>query len=122
MTKSVEINQIGKEIVKNLEVYAADVKKEINKAINQTTKEIKKEIEAKSPEKTGSYKSGWRIKKVDEFTKVVHNKTDYQLTHLLEHPHPLKNGQKSRGFPHIAPAEQKGVKNYLKRIEKAVKP
>jgi type II secretory pathway predicted ATPase ExeA len=53
---------------------------------------------------------------------VVHNKTDYQLTHLLEHGHVKRNGERFNGEVHIRPNEEKAIREYLRRIERALEP
>ncbi len=122
MTK---IEGVAKEIMKQLAYYAHDVKEKVEDAKNETAQQIKKEITKDSPEKRPSYKKGWRIKRTSK-RLIVHNKTDYQLTHLLEYGHILKNRGRNVGetgvHPHIRPAEQRGIKDYLKKIKKAVKP
>ena len=74
-----------------------------------------------SPERRPSYKKGWRIKKTSR-ALVVHNATDYQLTHLLEYGHPSRGkGRDAEAKPHIRPAENEGIRKYLKKIERAIK-
>lgn len=53
----------------------------------------------------GRYIKGWRHKKVGK-RRVVYNKTDYQLTHLLEKGHAKRGGGRTRAIPHIKPVEQ----------------
>ena len=122
MTK---IEGVAKEILKQLQYYTHEVKDKVEDAKNETAQQIKKEIAKDSPENRPSYKKGWRIKRTSK-RLIVHNKTDYQLTHLLEYGHILKNKGRNVGetgvHPHIRPAEQRGIKDYLKKIEKAVKP
>lgn len=120
MTK---IEGVAKEIMEQLEYYVDEVKEKVETAKNETAKQIKGDIEKDSPEKRPSYKKGWRIKRTSK-RLIVHNKTDYQLTHLLEYGHILKNKGRNVGetgtHPHIRPAEQRGVKDYLSKIRKAV--
>lgn len=118
-----EIQNVAKEIMKQLQYYAADVKEKVEEAKDEIAKEIMQEIRAKSPTgKRGEYAKGWRIKRTGK-KLIVHNKTNYQLTHLLEHGHIKKDGSgRTQEKIHIAPAEQKGIKDYLKKIERAIKP
>ena len=48
---------------------------------------------------------------------VVHSKR-YQLTHLLEFGHAKRGGGRTRAFPHIAPAEQAGIEQLTRDIER----
>ena len=117
MTK---INEIQKEIQKALKAYSYEVANDLDIAKNEVTKELKKNLTQKSPEKTGDYKKGWRIKKFKK-SNIVYNKTDYQLTHLLEKGHVKVNGGRVPAQVHIRPNEQIAVKEFLGRVEKAVK-
>lgn len=79
-------------------------------AIEKVSKEVVQKLRNTSPKKTGDYAKGWGTKKLNSFTVVVHNKTDWQLTHLLENGHVVKNkkGTYGRVSPkkHIAPVEE----------------
>ena len=56
---------------------------------------------------------------------VVHNKTDYQLTHLLENGHVIRNKKgdwgRTRPIKHIAPVEQWANSELPEEIERALK-
>lgn len=59
-------------------------------------------LKERSKQRTGRYKKGWRSSAETSATGVevtVYNKTDYQLTHLLENPHAISN-QTHRTFGH----------------------
>lgn len=116
-----EINGITSEIMKQLKYYVADVRDQVEVAMNESANDVKKSIQKDSPRKRPSYAKGWRIKR-EKDKLIVHNKTDYQLTHLLEHGHALKDGGRFEGTPHIARHEERVVKEYLKKIKKAVEP
>jgi hypothetical protein len=115
-----EINEIQKEIQKALQAYVHEVADDLDIAKNEVSNQLKKELTQDSPEKTGDYKKGWRVKKFKK-VNIVHNKTDYQLTHLLEHGHVKINGGRTDAQVHIRPNEEKAVKEFLGRVEKAVK-
>lgn len=117
MTK---IQNLASEIVKEMEKYSKEIDQEMNDAKNEVSRNLKKELEIKSPKKLGIYKKGWRIKEF-KTKNVVHNKTSYQLTHLLEHGHVLRNGKRSETKVHIRPAEEHAVNEYLARIRQVIK-
>ena len=75
--------------------------------------------------KSGRYAKGWTVKHEKKgllTSEIVHNKTDYQLTHLLEKSHVIKNqfGTYGRSTPevHIAPAEEEGERYLLNMLER----
>ena len=118
--KVTKIQGIAGEIQKALQAYAHDVAENITIAKDDVSKDFKTNVTKDSPVETGSYEKGWRIKKFKK-SNIVHNKTDYQLTHLLEHGHVKRNGGRTDERIHIRPNEEKAVKDFLKRVEKAVK-
>jgi hypothetical protein len=99
--------------MQGLSEYAELTDKAMKKAVRKTATAVKNEIAANAPEKTGRYKKSWATKKVKEnshaLEMTVHSKNRYQLTHLLEKGHALRNGGRARAFPHIAPAEEHGA-------------
>ena len=48
------------------------------------------------------------------------NKKRYQLTHLLEKGHAKRGGGRVRAFPHIAPAEQAGIRELEEGIKRGL--
>ena len=64
-----------------------DVQASVKKNMDAVAKESVQKLKNTSPRKTGSYAKGWAVKKQGEMDAIVHNRTDYQLTHLLEKPH-----------------------------------
>ena len=115
-------NDFAAELNRQLSGYVESVQKEIETAKKEVAQQCKKDIEYDSPHLTGTYERSWRIKKQGKGNKtkyIVHN-IEYQLTHLLEHGHAKKGGGRTRAFPHIAPAEEKAVHEYLDRIERAI--
>lgn len=111
---------LADEIAKALSEYTDDVTEKLDDAKDEISKEAVAELKTTSPKKTGDYAKGWARKKTAH-GYVVYNRTDYQLTHLLENGHAKRNGGRVRAYPHIAPVEQKVIDKFTRAAEKAVK-
>jgi hypothetical protein len=112
-------DNLANEIAQAVETYTKEVTKKVEKAKRQVAKKLKEDIATDSPEKTGDYKLGWAIKRTKD-ALIVHNKTDYQLTHLLEHGHAKKGGGRVHPRYHIAPNADVAIRDYLAKIERAI--
>lgn len=124
---------LSKAIHETILSYTNEVQGEIDKEAKKISSEAAKKLEHATSfeDRRGSYRYGWRVKKVQDgyrwhsLSYVVHNATDYQLTHLLENGHALKRGERVVGHAppkvHIAPVEQEAVEDFIKAVEKAVK-
>jgi hypothetical protein len=110
---------LADEISKALTEYTTEVTEGLEEAKLEVAKETVVQLKKTSPENTGSYKKGWSKKKVGS-AQVVYNRTDYQKTHLLEKGHAKRGGGRVRAYPHIGPAEEKAIDEYLKRAEKVI--
>lgn len=107
-----------------LDEYSSDIQEAITEETEKIAKKGKDELKNKSPKRTGSYRRGWRVKKEKGFGFVeciIHNATDYQLTHLLEKPHLKRNGGITTPKVHIKPVEEKCIREYQKNIENIIK-
>ena len=112
----------------SVSVQMAELMNEINKDVQISTKrnvesvakECVQKLRNTSPRKTGSYAKGWGTKKQGDMDVVVHNRTDYQLTHLLENGHVIRNKKgtygRTHGIKHIAPAEEWAADELPRRI------
>ena len=52
---------------------------------------------------------------------TVYSKNRYQLAHLLEFGHAKRGGGRVAGKSHIAPAEEKGVRQLEEEIERSLR-
>lgn len=125
MDKKIPIDKLTSTIMEGLEEYADLASAELKKACKKAGSSIRKEIVANAPVKTGAYAKSWSIKNVKEnsnsISLVVHSRNRYQLAHLLENGHALRNGGRSKAMPHIKPAEEKGAKELLEEIKRKLK-
>lgn len=115
------IDEIAKEIQREMEKYSRLVSEEFEEAKKDTSDALVSELKRESPERRPKYKKGWSKKKTKK-GYIIHNKTNYQLTHLLEYGHARKGG--GREVPaqvHIRPAEEKAIATFLDKTEKAIK-
>ena len=121
---SIKIDDLAREVMKGLDEYADVTTEQVKKAVRKAGNTVRKEIQENAPKNTGDYAKSWAVKKVRESSHtlevVVHSKNRYQLTHLLEFGHCLRNGGRTRAMPHIAPAEEKGIEQLEKQIESLV--
>ena len=117
MAKTESVTAQMKEL---LDEVNKDVERSAKTNIQRVAKESVQKLKNTSPRKTGSYASGWGTKKQGEMDVVVHNRTDYQLTHLLENGHVIRNKKgtygRTHGIKHIAPVEEWAVDELPRRI------
>lgn len=107
-----------------LDAYSEEVNSVCKDAISSTAKEAVQKLRNTSPKKTGSYAKGWSVKKVGDKDAIVHNRTDYQLTHLLENGHVIRNKKgtygRTSGIKHIEPVEEWANNELQEKIERGL--
>ena len=117
-TESVEI-----QMTEILNEYSERVREVAEQAAEQAAKDTAKTLKNTSPKRYGSYARSWTVKR-DGDSWIVHNSKHYQLTHLLENGHVIRNKSgaygRTNGIKHIQPAEQEGIQNFESRIERGL--
>lgn len=117
---TIKINEFAKTLNDELVKYAKTVDEDVQKLAKQVATEGMEKIKAASPVgATGDYKNGWRVKRQGK-KFIVHNLTNYQLTHLLEFGHAKVSGGRVPGKSHIQPAESQMIKDFETGIEKVI--
>lgn len=119
----VNVKGISKEFAKILSEYKEEVEEGISIAGDKVAKKTVSNLKKNSPKRKksgGEYAKGWRITAI-KGKRIIHNKTKYQLTHLLENGHAKVNGGRVQGKPHIKPAEEQAIKEYVSEVEKVIK-
>lgn len=105
---AVKIDGLADAVADALREYREETTEEIKASVRSSAKACVAELQANSPEDTGAYKKGWRVKTAyEDDTDIrlqVHNATNYQLTHLLEDGHANVSGGRTPAHPHIASA------------------
>lgn len=120
---------VSVQVEKILDDYSVEVKRATNNSMDVVAKECVSKLKATSPKKSGSYARGWGIKRQRGSgginTVTVHNRTDYQLTHLLENGHVIRNKKgtygRTSGIKHIAPVEEWAQSELPAEIERELK-
>ena len=127
--KKIAVDQLANEISKTLKDFEGATDEAVERGVLDTAEEAVKELRVADPPGSGQYgswkkyNSGWGIKASKRGKKtdaIVHNKTKYRLTHLLEKGHAKVNGGRTRAFPHIAPVADKSEKWLVDNIRKRV--
>lgn len=109
-----------------------DYSEEIQEAIATETERIAKmgmnRLKNTSPRRTGKYAKGWKVKTIrgkNFINSTIHNSTNWQLTHLLEKPHVIRNKSGTYGISkpqvHIFPVEQRCILEYEQSVEQIIK-
>ena len=90
------------------------MKRKVNNSVDVVGKEAVNQLKANSPKKSGDYARGWKLKRergrngINDV--VIHNATDWHLTHLLENGHVVRNKKGTYGrapaHKHIKPVEE----------------
>ena len=120
----VSVSELADAVMEGLVEYAELATEDMKAAVKKAGQTVRKEIQAGAPVKTGAYRKSWAVKTTREtssFMEVtVHSRNRYQLAHLLEFGHAKRGGGRVSGRPHIAPSEEKGIRQLEDEIKKAL--
>lgn len=122
-------NQLAVQMREILDDYSTEVVRATNAAEQKVAKEAASKLRNTSPKRTGKYAKSWKVKTqrgsagIDEV--IVYNRDHYQLTHLLENGHVIRNkkGEYGRTSPikHIEPVNDWAGDALVKEIERELK-
>ncbi len=119
-----DINGLADAVMEGLEEYADLATDSMKAAVKKAGNTVKGQISATAPERTGKYAKSWRAKTTKESATAlevtVYSPTRYMLAHLLEHGHAKRGGGRVAARPHIAPAEQIGIEELEREIERSL--
>lgn len=115
MARKISVDDLAEMISKTMAEYSEETAQLLEAECKQIAKEAVKKLTIESPQQTGKYAKGWKVyvafRSLTAFRYVICNKKRYQLTHLLENSHVIKNGTKrvygkTEGIPHIRPVKE----------------
>lgn len=110
--------------------YSHDIQEAITEKAQEIAHEGQLKLKSTSPKNQnntrhkGRYARGWRVKTIKGrgfVNCIIHNATDYQLTHLLEKGHLTRNGGKTKPITHIEPIHNECCSAFEKGVEKIIK-
>lgn len=122
--QTVNIDGLAAAIMEGLTEYADLATDKMKAAVKKSAKTVKDEINSSAPVRTGKYAKSWKTKTTKESSNAlemtVYSPSKYMLAHLLENGHAKRGGGRVRAIPHIAPAEQRGIEELEREIERAL--
>jgi hypothetical protein len=123
---NINIDKLASEIAKELSTYSQEVVQRVNVSSERVGKTAVKQLKQTSPKRYGKYAKSWTMKTEPEVgqphTRIIHAKAPhYRLAHLLEYGHAKVGGGRVEGKPHIRPAEEQVIKDFVSEVEEAIK-
>ena len=125
VTKTVRIENLADAVTAELVNYQQEVTDDLKKEIRTVSRETVQQIKNTSPKESGRYAKGWKFRVIfeneNDLRVRIYNAQKPQLTHLLEYGHAKRNGGRVEGKAHIAPAEEKGIRQLEEEIERSLR-
>ena len=125
---NISVDQLAAEIAKGLAEYSQEVVEKVNISSEKVGKAAVKRLKETSPKRPGSgkYAKSWTMTTEKAIgqpdLRIIHAKAPHhRLTHLLEHGHAKVNGGRVDGIPHIRPAEEMVIQEFMAEVQEAIK-
>lgn len=117
---TIDPSDLARFVQKELEDYVERSTETVKAVVEDSTQEAVNELKQHSPKNRGKYARGWTSTATKEtnlaLTKTIHNRIS-GLTHLLENGHAKRGGGRVEGIRHIAPVEEKMIRQFEERLK-----
>lgn len=128
---TVTIDEMAGAIMRILNDFNRATNETVDEAASTAAKHARNTLRVTSPNLTGEYAKGWEVKTESKARTsgrakvIVHNKTNYQLTHLLENGHAKvvwghRTGGEVEGKTHIKPAEETAKDEFIQLVRSGI--
>lgn len=127
-SKKIKADELAITVGEMLAEYAGLTEEVVETAAKQTLKDARTDVTARSPRGSraaqDNYANSWRVDR-PKWTKkgVLRGRVyseQYQLTHLLEHGHAMRQGGRAKAIPHIAPANDAAQAEFERLIKEGL--
>lgn len=113
--------EVNAELVK----YTDAIARATREVIPQVAKEAAAKIRKAAPRgRSGDYAKSWtyeaEVDRMGTTARVYAKSPGYQIAHLLEFGHAMRQGGRSTAQPHIKPVEEWAIEETEKRITEAI--
>lgn len=121
----ISVDKLAAEIARELSKYSQKVVEKVNISSERIGKEAVKQLKRTSPKRKGEYTKSWTMTTEtavgQPHRRIIHVKAPhYRLTHLLEYGHAKVGGGRVEGKPHIRPAEEMVIQEFVREVEEAI--
>ena len=125
MARRVKIEQLADAVMEEMNNFKDTVDLGMRTAVKDAGKSVQKDIKQSAPKRFGSYSRSWSVKTTKQNSHAlevtVYSRNRYQLAHLLEHGHAKRGGGRTRAQVHIAPAEERAVRQLEEDIKRSIR-
>lgn len=128
MSKTIDVDQLGDAIAKELTIYGQNVIDGVKKEAKSSMSRLVKQTKTTAPvgNRGKHYRDSITSKKTMEDDRAVVytwyvKGSDYRLSHLLEKGHALRDGGRTTGTHFIQNASDPILEEYIKAVEEVIK-
>lgn len=124
-TRNITMESLPEELQNIFFQYSKEVIAKVDEETRKAGKVGKEYVQQFAPVNTGKYKKAISYKSKTPAIGIMETvlyvrSPHYRLAHLLEKPHALRGGGRSKPQPHFTPAIKKLTPDYINAVRKAI--